>query len=209
MERIILYGYEMLTVMLPALISMLLFRLVHIKNGITEKDSYAATILVFSLYIFTLLHVTGTGTIYNVKQYGLEIKPEQINTIPFSDPGFDVVSYGLNVVLFLPLGFLLPFIWESMRSFIPTVAIGAGLSLLVEASQLLNNRRTDIDDFILNTVGTIVGFILYELFFAKGSGAEVSSKPLKWEPIIYIVVMFTCRFLFFNEFGAAKHLYGF
>ena len=62
------------------------------------------------------------------------------------------------------------------------------LSLLVEVSQLLNNRRTDIDDFILNTAGTIVGFILYKLFFVKDPGAEVSSKPLKWEPIIYIIL---------------------
>ncbi|HBT95229.1 MAG TPA: hypothetical protein DEB24_03600 [Coriobacteriia bacterium] len=35
-----------------------------------------------------------------------------------------------------------------------------GLSLLIELSQLLNNRLTDIDDLIINTVGALIGFLL-------------------------------------------------
>ena len=31
---------------------------------------------------------------------------------------------------------------------------GFGFSLLIELSQLLNNRRTDVDDLILNTRGS-------------------------------------------------------
>ncbi len=66
----------------------------------------------------------------------------------------------LNVILFLPFGFLLPVIWERFRTIIPTVLAGLLFSLTIELSQLFTFRATDINDLIGNTLGTVLGFLL-------------------------------------------------
>ena len=57
----------------------------------------------------------------------------------------------LNILMTMPLGFLLPFLYRHWRRFSRAVLAGAGFSLLIECSQLLTNRACDIDDLIANT----------------------------------------------------------
>jgi glycopeptide antibiotics resistance protein len=74
----------------------------------------------------------------------------------------DVVG---NVALFVPFGFLLPLLapWFDRRR--RTVAAGLALSAAVELSQLAfpGVRRADVNDLLLNTLGTAVGFAAYRL----------------------------------------------
>ena len=93
---------------------------------------------------------------YDLFLYGGEIRPEQINLLPFSRH-VDLTAYLLNIVLFLPFGFLVPWFCSRMSGAGRVAAGGLGLSLLVELSQLLNNRSTDVDDLLLNTLGALAG----------------------------------------------------
>lgn len=68
-----------------------------------------------------------------------------------------------NILLFIPLGFLLPVIFHRMRSFQKVLLSGVTLSVLIEASQWLSRicgiyRFVDIDDVLLNTTGTAIGY---------------------------------------------------
>ncbi|MBO5450368.1 MAG: VanZ family protein [Lachnospiraceae bacterium] len=38
---------------------------------------------------------------------------------------------------------------------------------MIETSQLFLNRQTDVDDLMLNTVGVILGLLLYKLLNRK------------------------------------------
>ncbi|OZM57032.1 hypothetical protein CIB95_09690 [Lottiidibacillus patelloidae] len=70
-----------------------------------------------------------------------------------------------NVLLFMPLGFLLPLIHRKMRNFFYMFATGWLLSTFIELIQYTVAKRIfDIDDILLNTIGTVVGFILFHLF---------------------------------------------
>jgi glycopeptide antibiotics resistance protein len=68
-----------------------------------------------------------------------------------------------NIVLFVPLGWLLPMISSRVRSARLVVAIGAACSIVVELSQLLfvPGRSPATDDVILNTVGALIGVIMF------------------------------------------------
>ena len=209
MKSIVLLGYELLTVIVPAFIVMLAFLSARRRRGIGSNGRHMMLLMIFALYVFVVLNVTGAGTVFDLKRYGLEIRPEQINVLPFSDPNLNIVTHGLNVILFIPFGLLFPLIRGSKKSFACTLAGGALLSLIIELSQLLNNRSTDIDDLIMNTVGTAAGFALYVLFFRKSTSCETPQGFLRYEPCICLAVMIICRFLFFNEMGAAKLLYVF
>ena len=94
-----------------------------------------------------------------------------INFIPFSTI-LELVGSGLflkqivgNIILFIPMGFLLPFIWQMARDFLKAVLIGLFISLTVESTQLLVSdymyKVFDVDDILLNTIGTAMGWLIY------------------------------------------------
>jgi glycopeptide antibiotics resistance protein len=70
-----------------------------------------------------------------------------------------------NVVLFLPLGFLLPLLAPRLDRLWRTVGAGFALSVAIELSQVAfpGVRRADVNDVLLNTLGTALGFLAYRL----------------------------------------------
>ena len=80
--------------------------------------------------------------------------------------------------------------------------------MLVELSQLLNNRSTDIDDLILNTLGALIGFVIFRLC-DKVFKFDDGGSYYKYEMVIIVLVMFIGKFLLFNEYFVASLLYGF
>ena len=70
-----------------------------------------------------------------------------------------------NVVLFMPLGFLLPMLAPWFDRFWRTVATGFVLSSLIELSQVAfpGVRRADVNDVLMNTLGAALGYLLYVL----------------------------------------------
>ncbi len=78
-----------------------------------------------------------------------------------------------NVVLFVPLGVLLPVLSARIRTVRSVAVAGLVASMSIEFLQLslwaarLGARSLDIDDVILNTLGACLGFALWRL--ASGS----------------------------------------
>ena len=207
MGELYFYGYEFLSAFIPFLIVLAVFIYSRKKEGLDLIC--CAMLVIFSIYIIGVYHFTSTGTIYNGLTYQLEIRKDLLNLIPFSSD-IDFIGYFLNVVLFVPLGILVPLICKKMDNLKYIFGTGLGFSIFIELSQLLNNRRTDIDDLILNTVGAIIGFALYKIFDkCTNSKYDLNDKIPMVIMIISILVMFIGRFLFFNEMGFARLLYNF
>ncbi len=72
----------------------------------------------------------------------------------------------LNAVMFIPIGILFPRILPSrLDSIIYTGGLGLMLSTAIETTQmLLRIGQCDIEDIAANTLGAILGFVLYKLF---------------------------------------------
>jgi glycopeptide antibiotics resistance protein len=71
-----------------------------------------------------------------------------------------------NVLLFLPLGILLPSVSAKFDSLARVLAVAFALSAFVEAVQFMSRligtfRTVDVDDVLLNTLGAAVGFFLF------------------------------------------------
>ncbi|MBO5569415.1 MAG: VanZ family protein [Clostridia bacterium] len=75
-----------------------------------------------------------------------------------------------NIVLFIPVGVLVPIVAD-WRQLWKTAVIGFAFSLLIETLQLITSRGCfDLDDVILNGLGTVIGFGIYravEKLFTK------------------------------------------
>ena len=92
-------------------------------------------------------------------------------------------SMFMNVLLFLPFGFSLPFAMEALpmkikRPVLTTIAAGFALSLIVEIIQLVYKLgEFEVDDLIMNTLGAVIGATVFPLV------GFISSKFLKHRKI--------------------------
>ncbi len=68
-----------------------------------------------------------------------------------------------NVLIFVPMGFMLPLLYEDLRSYKRTLAFTVVICILVETIQFFVGRSVDIDDLILNAIGASIGYLLYKL----------------------------------------------
>ena len=212
MEQWIFTAYELMAVMLPAILFTGIFY--QSKKRLCPKAAawHSLCLLVFAFYLYGVFHFTGSGTVYHIKQYRFELRMDEINLIPFSASSIDPIGYGLNIVLFLPLGFLLPFLWEKYHALRHALVFGFLLSLLVETSQLLNIRSTDVDDLLLNTLGTALGWLLFRLYFCVRKQTARITDPaaaFPYEALLFVMLLFFCRFFTYYEFGLAKLVYHF
>lgn len=76
----------------------------------------------------------------------------------------------LNIILFIPFGFLLPYLWPKLN-FYKTVLLSLIFSILIEGFQYIGHLGCcDIDDVINDTLGTCIGygcFVIYKKIAKK------------------------------------------
>lgn len=154
----------------------LLYRRLRGRHGHWGRE---LLILVFTGYILLLMFLTVfRGTYYYPWQLvfhwdrsltQMNLRP-LIETLKLSRGAtmFDFYYQSLgNVAWFVPLGIMAPMIMQRGHKLGRTVLIGAALSLCIESLQfLLITGVTDIDDWIFNTVGALLGYTIYALFAA-------------------------------------------
>ena len=87
------------------------------------------------------------------------------------EPDYFILNFLGNIGIFIPIGLLVPLIWRC--SLKKTVLIGFLCSLSIELIQIPLPRCTDIDDLWMNTLGALIGALLYLLLdklFPKFTG---------------------------------------
>jgi len=73
-----------------------------------------------------------------------------------------------NVLMFVPLGVCIPALWRKERNFFLFFLTVALVIAAVEGVQLLTRLGScDIDDFLLNMVGALLGYVVWCLFLRK------------------------------------------
>lgn len=92
--------------------------------------------------------------------------PFRVNLIPFVNlTDYETRSSMLlnvigNSAMFIPTGIITPLIYK--RKFLGTILTGFLISLTIELIQLpFAVRCSDVDDLILNTLGCLVGYMVY------------------------------------------------
>lgn len=202
------FAYEMLSSLIPFLIMLVLFRQVREKflTPVSKWDYILPAI--FAVYVTAVFHITGAGTLYDGLTTDPEEMKERINLMPFSNK-IDIIGYLLNVVMFIPLGFFIPLIWKQLYKLSNSLFAGAAFSILIELSQLLSYRGTDIDDIIMNTLGAAIGCLLFKMWDRISRSKYQFAGIDSWELPAYILVLFLGRFLLFNYVGLIDFIYGF
>lgn len=188
------YIYSLVCFLLPGTVW-----LIWNKGMIAYKAYNIRHIIWIYIYMFygylAVQEAAGIGTIWDLITYGK--LDNSINLIPFSSEG--AMTYILNIIMFMPLGFLLPLIWENFRNAKKVVLMGFLMSLAIEICQLFNIRTTDIDDLLMNTLGTLVGYCCWKVFSLIFRNAGTKCVEMKKsEPVIYMFGGILGLFLLYN-----------
>ena len=139
-----------------------------------KKDSISKKLLgviFFALYLIVLLYFTifseylGRTDTNNEMRYNLilfaEIRRFWVYRQQLGLWACFMNIFG-NVIAFMPCGYLIPTIFKGRRSFADTVFAGFIISFVIECTQLVFRVGSfDVDDLLLNTVGTAAGFVIW------------------------------------------------
>lgn len=166
------------------------------KNPTVSKVKTSILCLLLYYYLSVMLtNIVGFPTLreyFRLSGLGESFFNPNVNLVPFAD-GFSL-SFVLNILLFVPLGFLCPYISRHYRQAKHAVLLGFGLSLTIELAQLFTQyRATDVDDLLTNTAGTLLGYLCFRLIHrAKKDGREPDG--LRYVPVVIIGMTLVLEF---------------
>ncbi|MCI5874862.1 MAG: VanZ family protein [Clostridiales bacterium] len=151
-----------------------------------KKRRLMATLLFivyFAVLFYFLFFSEKMGRTYSEREYHYNLVPlKEIGRFLtyWESLGMRAVLLNIvgNVAAFVPFGIFLPVFSARCRKIRMTVYYSFELSLLVELLQLITRVGSfDVDDLILNTLGGMIGFLLYLLgrYMFRGDEHEKSS----------------------------------
>ena len=149
----------MLNMIIEILMSMFLLIPVFSVLHKTRFHNIMKTILyfVFATYLAAVYLFVGMPTLQFMR---FELS---LTLTPFLPMIADFKNTILNIILFIPLGIMLPFLWKKYDTLRETLFFGFLMSLAIELLQILTYRATDINDLIANTIGAVLGYFVFRI----------------------------------------------
>lgn len=156
-----------------------------------------ALCLLLAAYLTLVLSIVGFP---RITELTLDVS---CSFVPFAD----IVTAGkryiilsaLNILLFVPFGMLVPLLWEKFRSLKKMTLLGLSASLFIEVMQLFTFRATDVDDLIMNTLGTMLGYWIMSRMIRLGRLGRLNPDSwdgARWElPVIAGLVLVSVFFV--------------
>lgn len=224
-----------------ALISMALWIIYRLYNVVKNKRiNIAREIILFIFFVYflflLLLTIFKGGRIefsnqfnsFMYREHGLlgiiNVVPikETINTFMHSETGMRNSLRNLigNILVFMPLGFFIPLLFEKFNNLKKVLKVGCLSSLAIELSQLfVGSNVCDIDDVIYNTLGALAGFICYKTFetiikkvnlknkldkIRDFETNNILKKTIKGISIVIIVSLVSYVYAFYNQTMSAQ-----
>ena len=114
--------------------------------------------LLFIIYILLLYELLTRSELNTVRGYNL-VPFTEIFRYEIGSQAFLMNVVG-NIVIFIPFGYLISTYIKPKR-ILTILIVSVITSATVESVQLCIGRSFDIDDIILNSLGAIIGFLLY------------------------------------------------
>lgn len=154
--------------------------------------------LIFIVYVLCLFHVVT----FQDNNYGVS------NFTPFKE----IFRYSIgsdkfiknvlgNIILFIPYGFLTSYFLKNKKFSIITI-LTIITTVTIETVQYYIGRVFDIDDIILNLVGSIVGFLMFVGLDAIRSKLKILKNDTVLDIIIILILAVVIIYSFnINIFG--------
>ena len=153
--------------------------LVYRKLMKGTKKLKASKVGLWSIFLIYMIVVLGATIGDRVSGY------ESINLHLFSSykDVYNNFSLGewrniiLNILMFVPIGFMIPLIFKKCERCYITYLVGFGITLFIEILQLVSKRGIfELDDIINNSLGCAIGYGIVMLFISLFKRKKVNQK---------------------------------
>lgn len=165
MMTYVISGYALVAkALVPATAAYILFLAILAVSG--NRKMISAHLLYLKEFIF-LVYILSAGIITGlVFPESWRFDPDfSFNLTPFTNESLTMIFF--NVLLFLPMGILLPAIFRKMNSWRNILTAAVLIPIGVEVTQMLfAGRLADIDDVIANFLGCMLGYVVYRILSA-------------------------------------------
>ena len=106
----------------------------------------------------------------------------------------------LNILLFVPLGFLLPIYSDKLKKAYKVVGIGLAVTTIIEIIQYITKLGIfEIDDILNNTLGTLIGYSVF-MMYTKTKNKENKMSIAKYTiPIAIVPITFIVMFIIYQN----------
>lgn len=142
--------------------------------------------IMFYIYILLLSYF-----LFFSERYGRDLVTEEYNLQLFKEikrfikyrehiglESFVVNIFG-NIFAFSPFGFFLPLLNKSYRKFYIVAFLSVFFSAIIETSQLLLKVGVfDVDDILMNSVGGILGYLIFLAVYSVYKKFYVQNRKL-------------------------------
>lgn len=164
------------------------FLLLRVKRK-TQSAAHLLLTLLYCLYLSGVLAVTGIGRPFGFRP--------RFHFLPFVDMIKGPIDTALNVLLFLPLGVLLPLLYAEFENAKKTLLAACILSFSIECIQMFGLGITDVNDLLTNAAGAALGFALSKTRRAmipadRKKKLQAAAVPGTWEAALLAVIMILC-----------------
>lgn len=176
------YIVNMIPYMVIAVPIYLIIRFLMLRKSNRKFNLYhEIALLIFVIFIVGLasqtvipkieLGINGNINILKNGKHGINLLPLKVLFETYREVfinlniNYFIINFLGNIIMFMPIGFFIPLLWEIPDKKI--IIVGFLFSLFIEVCQLFLNRGTDVDDLILNTLGTILGLLVYKFLYKK------------------------------------------
>lgn len=182
MNAISNYIVNMIPYMVIAVPIYLIVRFLMLRKSSRKFNLYhEIPLLIFVIFVVGLasqtvipkieLGINGNINILKNGTHGINLLPLKVLFETYREVfinlniNYFIINFLGNIIMFMPIGFFIPLLWEIPDKKI--IIVGFLFSLFIEVCQLFLNRGTDVDDLILNTLGTILGLLVYKFLYKK------------------------------------------
>lgn len=175
--------------------------LLEISAQNRTRPGARTAISLIALYYYLYVILTNIVGVPNLSEF---MRLERLGE-PFFNPNLNLIplhggirlDFILNIFLFIPLGFLCPLISKWYQCAKNILLLGGGLSFAIEIAQLFTlYRATDIDDFLTNIAGALIGYgcfkVLHKMARRPRDAAEL--RGMQVMPAAMAVTAFITAF---------------
>ena len=181
-----------------------IYFLIYKKIMKGTKKLKASKILLWGIFLIYTVIVLGATFIHRTP-----VMHENINLHIFSSyikvwnrfSLLELRNIIFNILMFLPLGFVLPLLFKKCEKFYITYFLGLCMTISIEVLQLISKRGIfEIDDIINNTLGCMIGYgvVMIFLLFSKRNKKSLVNKVLiivcYQIPVIITIISFSAIF---------------
>lgn len=176
--------WPMLTIFLVVLASV---RIAAIKSSNEKLIFYKEfSNLLFIIYILLLYELLTRSELNHMSGYNL-VPFTEIFRYPIGSKNFYFNVVG-NIVMFIPFGYFIS-TYIKPKKILPILIVSVISSSTIEFVQLCIGRSFDVDDIILNALGSIIGFLIYVALNAiKKYLPGIFAKDLFYNIICFMIL---------------------